>query len=164
MRITWNDLTVDFQKHGATDLLEDWRWLIGDSMRLLLVSAIGDMFLANQTGEVFWLDSGAGQLQRIASNHEEFQQLRQQPQNADHWFMARLVGDLISGGTRLAPGQCYSYNVPPSLGGQMTASNFKPADLSVHFSILGQIQRQIKDLPPGTKIKGFGIKNGPVKR
>lgn len=162
--ITWNELTVDFQKHGAADLLQDWRWLLGDSMRLLLVSAVGDMFLANPAGEAFWLDTGAAQLQKVAANLEEFQQLRQQPQNLDHWFMPQLVGELISGGLRLAPGQCYSYKTPPSLGGQMTPSNFKPADLSVHFSILGQIQRQIKDLPPGTKIKGIGIKVGMVKR
>ena len=37
MRITWNELIVDFEKPGADDLLSDWRWLVGDSMRLLLV-------------------------------------------------------------------------------------------------------------------------------
>jgi hypothetical protein len=155
MRITWNELTVDFQKHGAEDLLGDWRWLLGDSMRLLLVSAIGDMFLADPAGQVFWLETGSGQLQKIAASNDQFQQLRQQPQNADQWFIPRLVGDLITSGVRLAPGQCYSYKKPPILGGQIELSNFQPTDLSVHFSILGQIHRQVKDLPPGTKIKGF---------
>jgi hypothetical protein len=83
MRITWNELTVDFQKHGADDLLRDWRWLLGDSMRLLLVSAIGDMFLADPAGQVFWLDTGTGQLQKIAASIDQFQQLRQQGQNVN---------------------------------------------------------------------------------
>src|SRR5262249_54844193 len=100
MRITWNELTVDFQKHGEDALLQDWRWLVGDSMRLLLVSAIGDMFLADSAGQVFWLDTATGQLQKIATSVEEFQQLRQQRENADQWFIPLLVGDLISSGIR----------------------------------------------------------------
>jgi hypothetical protein len=76
MRITWDELTVDFQNADADDLLSDWRWLVGDSMHLLLVSAIGDMFLADTTGQVFWLDTGTGQLQQIAETVDEFQRLR----------------------------------------------------------------------------------------
>lgn len=160
MRITWNELTVDFQKHGADDLLRDWRWLLGNSMRLLLVSAIGDMFLADSAGQVFWLEAGTGKLQKIAESIDQFQQLRQQRQNADDWFIPALVADLITSGVRLAPGQCYSFKKPPILGGEFELSNFEPTDLSVHFSILGQIHRQVKDLPPGTKIKDIKIK-GP---
>jgi len=77
MRITWNELTVDFQKPGADALLQDWRWLLGDSMQLLIVSALGDMFLADANGQVFWLDTGTGQLQQIATSIDEFQRLRQ---------------------------------------------------------------------------------------
>jgi hypothetical protein len=160
MRITWNELTVDFQKHGADDLLQDWRWLLGDSMRLLLVSAIGDMFLADTAGQVFWLEAGVGQLQKITGSIDQFQQLRQQRENVDQWFIPQLVIDMINSGVRLAPGQCCSYKKPPILGGEIELSNFEPMDLSVHFSILGQIHRQVKDLPPGTKIKDIKIK-GP---
>ena len=34
MRITWNELTVNFQTHTDEDLLREWRWLLGDSMQL----------------------------------------------------------------------------------------------------------------------------------
>jgi hypothetical protein len=158
MRITWNELTVDFQKHGQEHLLEDWRWLVGDSVRLLLVSAIGDMFLEDSSGQVLWLDAGAGQVHKIAASVEQFQQLRQQREKVDQWFIPLLVGDLITSGVRLAPGQCYSYKKPPILGGEIEPANFEPADLAVHFSLLGQIHRQVKDLPPGTKINQIKIK------
>ena len=160
MRITWNELTVNFQKHGADDLLRDWRWLLGDSMHLLLVSSIGDMFLADAEGRVFWLDTGAGQLREIAGSEKEFKQLMQQQENADQWFIPQLVGDLMARGIRLAPGQCYSYKKPPILGGEIEPGNFEPTDLSVHFSVLGQIHRKVKDLPPGTKISDVNIE-GP---
>jgi hypothetical protein len=157
MRITWNELTVDFQKPGADDLLSDWRWLVGDSMRLLLVSAIGDMFLADAAGQVFWLDTGTGQLQQIAKSVNEFERLRQQREQADQWFIPQLVGDLIASGVRLSLGQCYGYKKPPILGGQIEPANFEPTDLSVHFSVLGQIHRKVKDLPSGTNITGIKI-------
>jgi hypothetical protein len=157
MRITWNELTVNFQTPGADDLLNDWRWLLGNSMRLLLVSALGDMFLADAEGRIFWLDTGAGQLQQIAGSEKEFKQLMQQKENADQWFIPQLVGDLMDGGMRLGPGQCYSYKKPPVLGGEIEPGNFEPADLSVHFSLLGQLHRKVKDLPPGTKISDIKI-------
>jgi hypothetical protein len=157
MRITWNELTVNFEKHGADDLLSDWRWLLGDSMQLLIVSALGDMFLADAEGHVHWLDTGSGQLEQVADSIEEFKRLMQQRENADQWFVPQLVGDLIARGLRLAPGQCYSYKKPPVLGGEIEPGNFEATDLSVHFSILGQIHRKVKDLPPGTKISDIKI-------
>jgi hypothetical protein len=157
MRITWNELVVDFRKHGDADLLSDWRWLVGDSVTLILVSAIGDMFLADSSGQVLWLDTGTGQLQQIASSADEFQRLRQQPDSVDQWFIPQLVGDLITGGVRLSPGQCYSYKKPPILGGEIQPANFEPMDLAVHFSVLGQIHKQVKDLPTGTKITNIKI-------
>ena len=148
---------MDFRKPGAADLLRDWQWLLGGAMQLLIVSALGDMFLAAADGQVFWLDTGAGQLHQIAATVDEFQQLRQQRDHADQWFIPQLVGDLISSGVLLSPGQCYSYKIPPILGGQIEPANFEPTELSVHFSVLGQILRKVKDLPPGTKITDITI-------
>jgi hypothetical protein len=157
MRLGWNELTVDFQTHDAADLLGDWGGLVGDQMKLLLVSSVGDMFLADGRDIVFWLDTGAGTLQQVASSPEEFRQLMQQPEHANKWFIPQLVGDLMMRGVRLARGQCYSYKIPPVLGGSIAPDNFAPTDLSVHFSILGQIHRQVKNLPPGTKISDIKI-------
>jgi hypothetical protein len=158
MRITWNELTVNLEGLNKDDLLSEWRWLLGDATQLFMVSSCGDMFLSDLQGHVFWLDSGTGQLHQIASHTAEFDTLRQQRQNADQWFMPQLVGDLMAAGVTLRPGECYSYKKPPILGGQIEPANFEPTDLSVHFNILGQIHKQVKDLPPGTKISKINIK------
>ena len=104
---------------------------------------------------IYWLDAGAGRLTEIASSLEEFQQLRQQYANAVKWFATQLVGDIMQSGARLTRGQCFGYKVPPVLGGKWEPANFEPTDLSVHFSILGQIHRQVRDLPEGTPISRF---------
>ena len=160
MHITWNELTVSFDKKSAADLLDDWRWLLGDSMELFLISSLGDMFLSDSAGHIFWLDTGSGKLKEVAISAAEFKQLIQKREHADQWFIPLLVGDLITSGVKLSPGQCYSYKKPPILGGKITPNNFMPTDLLVHFSILGQLHRQVKDLPPGTKISDIRIE-GP---
>ena len=35
-----------------------------------------------------------------------------------------LVGDLLSSGKTLGPGECFSYKVPPVLGGEIDPDNF----------------------------------------
>jgi hypothetical protein len=40
MRITWDELTVNFQTHDEKDLLEDWRWFLGDSVHFSILGQI----------------------------------------------------------------------------------------------------------------------------
>jgi hypothetical protein len=159
MRITWNELTVGFDPDNAAALLSDWRWLIGDDIQIVLVSALGDLFLRDVDGRILWLDVGAARVTQAAESTEEFKRLMQQPEHANEWFMPQLIGDLIVNGKQLAGGQCYSYKVPPMLSGAMELDNFEPVDLLVHCSMFGQIGRQIQQLPEGTKIDGFTTTN-----
>lgn len=144
MRITWQELTVAFDKTQEDDFLSDWRWLVENAVEILLISSLGDMFLKDISGVVYWLDTGAGQTTKIAESKEHFQRLLQTKENVIEWFIPDLVGDLITSGKTLGVGECFSYKLPPTLGGNIEVDNFEPTDLSVHFSILGQIQKQIR--------------------
>jgi len=63
-----------------------------------------------------------------------------------------LFADLRDAGRTLGPGQVFSWRTPPALGGELVADNLEPTDVAVHFSLTGQIHRQIADLPEGTPI------------
>ncbi len=157
MHITWNELTIAFDPEKSEALLADWRWLVGDDVQIILVSALGDLFLADQAGNILWLDVGVARLTQIAASREEFLQFMQQPANANEWFIPNLIGDLITAGQQLTAGQCYSYKVPPMLSGRIELINFEPADLLVHCSMFGQIGQKIQHLPEGTKIDNISI-------
>ena len=159
MRITWNELTVGFDPDKSDALLSDWRWLVGDDVQVVVVSALGDLFLRDGEGRILWLDVGAARVTQAAESADECKRLMQQPDHADEWFVPQLIGDLIVSGKQLADGQCYSYKVPPMLSGKMELSNFEPTDLLVHCSMFGQIGRQTRNLPEGTKIDGFTTTN-----
>jgi hypothetical protein len=158
MRITWNELTVSPDGVDFDDLLSDWRWLVGEEYQPVVISALGDLFLRHDDGRILWLNTGWGQLTEVAKSAEEFKKRMVQPKCAEEWFIPNLIGDLLSSGKKLGPGECFSYQVPPVLGGEIDPDNFEPMDLSVHFSVLGQIHEQVKDLPEGAPIGEIKIR------
>jgi hypothetical protein len=64
----------------------------------------------------------------------------------------KLRGELVAG-------ECYSCDIPLSLGGQLDAAKFERTHLQTPFSVLGQLHRQTKRLPPGTKIDSIKIES-----
>lgn len=54
-------------------------------------------------------------------------------------------------------GQCYSFKVPPVLGGKAQSDNLEVTDLKVWISLCGQLHHQLQSLPPGTKLSGFTL-------
>jgi hypothetical protein len=49
-------------------------------------------------------------------------------------------------------GQCYGFNIWPVLGGAYTPDNFVIKTLTEWLAVSGDVGKQIKDLPAGTKI------------
>ena len=153
MRITLNDLTVNFSHLDREAILEDWRWLIGAQKQPILISAIGDAFLQDpEDGGIHLLDVGSGTLEPIAASVSEFQELLRDTEFVTNVLVPQIVVETRNAGKPLGPGEVYSFEHPPVLGGEYSAENMVPTDILVHFSIMGQIHRQVKDLPPGTPI------------
>ena len=71
--------------------------------------------------------------------------------------MIPLVDACREAGMTLSAGQCYSYKVPPVLGGPYQVSNVEPTDIAVHYSVLADIYRQTKNLSNGTRVGAVTI-------
>jgi hypothetical protein len=158
MKIEWSDIKIDFSHIEHQKLTEDWQWLIGLSMKPLLLSSLGDMFLSDENGAVHWLDIGAGTITLVADSISDFNTKLQDTQITDEWFMFDLLAGLKSANLHLSQGTLYSYKKLPILGGEYVPENFTVMDIEVAISIAGQIHKQIKDLPDGTNIKISSIK------
>ncbi len=154
MSITINDLTVNFSHLDQTTLLEDWRWLIGDHKRPILIASIGNAFLQDdQDGAIHLLDVGSGEIRPIAHSIEKFKKLLSQKDFVTEELAVQAIGDLIQMDRRLGAGQVYGFLNPPVLGGKYEYENLAPTDLEVHFSILGRIHEQVRLLAAATKIR-----------
>ena len=73
MKIDIDDLTIKFKADFSDRLTEDWTWLIGTNKKVILVSALGDMFLMSDNGNIFWLDVGQAKLEMVALDKKEFE-------------------------------------------------------------------------------------------
>jgi hypothetical protein len=149
--LTWNDLTVSFEHIDRTKLLEDWQWLVGSSLPILITS-VGDVFLQNEKGEVYWLITGSAEFEKVADNYEEFQAKLNDNNLIHEWFLVPVVSQLKEQGVQLEQGKLYGFKKLPVLGGQYEAENFELTDIEVHFAMSGQMNFKIKDLPDGTKV------------
>jgi hypothetical protein len=99
------------------------------------------------------LDLGSGQLSRVADSRDQFAELLDINDNANNWLMIPLVDRLVAAGTTLGPNRCYGFKIPPVLGGSYDLENVATCDLAVYYSMLADIQRQIKNVPDGTRVK-----------
>ena len=147
------DLIVPLSRHYPDELLEFWRWLIPDTFRPLFATAIGDLFVVDPDGSIWWLNVGIGDFGTVATSETEFERLVTDPDNASVWFGEGLVDDLRSTGAVLGPGECYTFVQLPVLGGEYETANFRVCDVINHFRVWGPIHEQIHDLPDGTQIE-----------
>jgi hypothetical protein len=158
MSLNLNHLIKDISKIDTTDICSDWQWLLDNQNQVVLVSAIGDMFLIGNDKSVYWLDTGMAELNYVAENLEQFQNLLTDNETTDNWFLSDLVNRLISEGKILEENEVYSFKTLPILGGDFSTENFDTTDMSVHFSISGQIHKQLWDAQDGTKVNNVIVK------
>ncbi len=144
MKITLKELLVSGQGVDTEALLEDWRWLVGHGMAVVLITAMGDLFLVDTDGRVYWLRACIGEMFFAAGSVKEFQASAQEMENAKKWFMPHVVGQLIEVGMTLGPGKCYSFIKPPSLGGEFEIENIEVSGLAAHFSVMGKVHEKLK--------------------
>ena len=158
MEINWAELKMDLSKINLKILLESWEWLIGKDKKIILISTIGDAFLEDSNGICYWLNVGEGIFEKVAENITEFETKLTDNEIVEDWFLVELVAELKKSGIELTENNIYSYKTFPILGGEYLPENFEITDIEVHFEISGQIYKQVKDLPVGTKINKVEIK------
>jgi hypothetical protein len=147
------DLTVKFDAETSDRLIKTWTWLMGADKRVVLISAIGDMFVIDEEGKVYWLDIGAGELSLVAGNNQEFEGKLRDMEQVNEWFMIDLTTKLRQSERKLKDGQVYSYKKLPIIGGKYHVDNFAPLSIEEHFGYTGDLHRQMKDLPDGTTVE-----------
>jgi hypothetical protein len=157
-KIGLNDLTVSIKHLDRATLLSDWVWLIGAEKHPVLVTLAGDAFVQDKkTGGVYFLDTLSGKIEPVSNSGAEFQAKLEGAEFMFEYFSVELLWPLLGTGKALPPGKLYSFKIPPILGGEQDAKNLELADISVHFSILGQVMANAKSLPVGAKIEGFKL-------
>jgi|HubBroStandDraft_6_1064221.scaffolds.fasta_scaffold11551_2 hypothetical protein len=134
-------------------LLAEWRWLCEEPLELIARNAFGDLFLINQAREIFQLEVSAGRFTKVASSKDEFFALCDTPQKKEEWFAESEEKMVAAKGLRPAANQCVAFTVPLVFAESRSDNAPWVADLYEHLSFLGDLHRQISDVPDGGKIR-----------
>lgn len=165
LSITTDLLVVRLSPEAKETVLGEWKWLVGEKTRPLLATACGDVFIENLLdGTIHFLNVSASELSLVAESRQAFEILLTEPSFVEAYLHPERVDMLRGKGLILKKDQIYSFSTPLSLGGQISADNIEITDVEVHFSIAGQIECQIADVPIGTPISGIKIKRMPRKK
>ena len=151
--MTLNDLTISPNTFNLEELLEAWEWLLEEKSRIVLITALGDLFLQGESGQVYFLDTCGGKIKLVSDNGQDFEDSLSNVNFVTEHFYPNLIFDYRKCGLTLNEGECYGHKQFLILGGKDTVENIEPTNAEVHIGILGQIHYKIKDLPPGTVIK-----------
>ena len=149
---------ADISGIDAGELLDEWRWLLRDSaFDVYRATAMGDLILRDPSGVFRFLDMVDGKLEHLAETESALAERLQDRGERQRLLGTFVVRGLRDSGKALLAGQCYSPDHPPILGGNLDDENLQPCDTRVHASMQGQIHKQVKDLPPGTRISDIRI-------
>ena len=154
MQLEKSHLVADVALEDVNAALSAWSWLLKDrTWWPLLVGAAGDVFLANSEG-VFRLDTGVGELERIAENESGFHESLRDPALVHDWLLEPVVEELRANGKELGPGQCYSFTILPVFEeGSYKAENRFVLPVTEHLRVTGAINSEINGLTDGDKVR-----------
>lgn len=143
-------ITVDHRSHDWGQLLAPWHEMLPTDFTVRLMTKLGDLFLEFRDGSIHLFSAGDDSIKLLAKDWEAFCKV---VDNHPDWLVADIIWGYEQAGKTLAPGQVYSLIPPPYLSGDYSVERVLPLDVEAHFSVLGDIHRQTRDLPDGAQIK-----------
>lgn len=134
-------------------LLKEWRWLCPQTVSLLARNAFGDLYLREKEGKILRLDVAVGQIQQVAESEEQFRKLASTNDKQEQWFAASYETAAVRRGLKPGVDQCIAFKTPLVFAESGTPNSVYIADLYEQVSFLGDLHRQLKDLPDGAKVQ-----------
>ena len=134
-------------------LLTEWRWLCPHRMTVVACTAFGDLFLRDEKGVIFWLDTAVGKLTKVSDSDSQFREMAETAKKRSEWFAESNEEACAKRGLRPGISQCIGFSVP--LVFAESGANNEPylVDLYEHVSFLGNLNQQISSLPEGAKVR-----------
>lgn len=133
-------------------LLAEWRWLYPNQARLVARNAFGDIFIADETGQIMRIDVAVGKLEVVAASEVQFREFAQNTENRESWFAESDEQRFSAKGLIPDKTQCIAFDIPLVFADSGKTGKPYIADVYEQVSFLGDVNRQIKDMPDGGKV------------
>lgn len=136
-----------------TAVKQAWGWSGVDPAEIVAQNEFANLLIKDVNGKYWRLCPEDVYCEVLAQDDAEFDQLFSNEEFLEDWHMHVLVKKAKQEIGALHDDRRYCLATPGVLGGEYAVSNIKTAPLVEIVSAAGDLARQIKDLPDGTKIK-----------
>ncbi len=131
-------------------LLTNWRWLWPKASALVARSAFGDLFLEGEDGTIWKLDVHGGEIGEIAKDRVIYEEGTRDPLLLEEWFSASDERTASERGLVPGPEQCIAFGIPIIF---KQGSDAYIGDLYEAVAFLGDLHKQIHELPDGSEVR-----------
>jgi len=143
-------------------LLSEWRWLCPQRMELVARTPFADLFLRNDSGEVFLLNTAVGTLTEVAASEAAFREAAETRGKRRDWFAEPNFQVALERGLHPTSSQCIGFSIPTVFAKSGTSNKPYIADVYEYISFLGNLHRQIASVPDGAKVEIRVVPPRPV--
>lgn len=137
------DLALSCDEFESDRLLEDWRWLVPDGLKPLMIGIFGDWVFGAPDAAHWHLDILEGRLRKIADGSHDFNAKKEQPLYRNEWFGEEWANIALGNGLVPQRDECLGWKVAPVLGGNFAVENIQVFSLDVYQGATGSLFRQI---------------------
>ena len=134
-------------------LLSNWQWLCPSGMSLVAKNVFGDLFLRDESGAIFWLNASVGKFDKVSTSEAEFREMAKTSEKRKEWFAEPEMVAYRKLGLSPGASQCIGFSIPAVFREGGTPDTAYVADLYEYLSFLGDLHRQLSDLPDGSKVQ-----------
>jgi len=134
-------------------LLSNWRWLCPPQMSLLARNVFGELFLQDESGSVFWLDTTVGKLNRVAISKADFLEMAKTSQKRQEWFAEHEAAAYANRGLVPSSTQCIGFAVPAVFAEGGAPDSAFVVDIYERVAFLGDLHQQLLGLPDSSKVR-----------
>lgn len=155
MSVKWRDIAFQLEPDIAREAVHAWAWLVPEPWTPVICSMVAGIFLEKPDGEVHWLDTSTGLIEKVADTREAFDEIvRSSPDLVEEWFLPGLVERLHAAEKRPAIGECYGFTILPAfVEGKYEVENMFVLPVREQFVAIADLHRQLGKLPDGAAVQ-----------
>jgi hypothetical protein len=135
------------------EIRESWGWAGLDPVEVVGENDFGNLMVKDSEGRYWRLCPEEGYCKIVASNRRELDALSTNREFLGDWYMSSLVSLAREHCGPLTDGSKYCLKIPAFLGGAYARDNIGTISLIELIHASGEIAKQTKDLPDGTKVR-----------
>ncbi len=160
----WAEYPEPSESDGALleILRQQWAWAFEDPTQILMVNVFGNLLVACHDGSLWRVIPEELTARKIRDDKNVLAVFEDEAFRED-WFLEGVADAALTALGPLHEGQCYAFKMWPSLGGTFHPENMYLARMTEWLGVSGDVGRQIKDLPHGTKLTLNFMDNGQVR-